>query len=331
MNIGFFVRHFTSGGTEVAIYDYAKYNEELLHNKSFIICFTQEKQNSMGLDFPTERVSYDKFASRFPVIEINDINEMENVIRDHSLSFFYTLTYGGANDIYQFENKNIWGSCKTIKHAVFYTTSQESADFYISISEKLNEKYGTSIPVIPHMVDLPACDEDLREELKIPSDALVFGRYGGNNSFDISFVHEAIAEFLSVDSNAYFLFMNTEPFLAHPRVTYLDKNIDLTFKVKFINTCDAMIHARQIGETYGLSIAEFSSKNKPVFTCPCGDLEHVKILGDKAILYTTKEELVEYFAHARILLQNINEWNAYQYYCPRNIMNLFKTYIFDMK
>ena len=211
MNVGFFVRHFTCRGTEVAIYDYAKYNEELLHNKSYIICFTQEKQFTMG--FPNERVSYNKFSSRFPVIEINDISEMQNVTRDYSLSFFYTLTYGGANDIYQFENKNIWGSCKTIKHCVFDTTSPDAADFYISISEKLNEKYGTSIPVIPHMVDLPNCEQDLRDDLNIPKDALVFGRYGGIGEFDISFVHEAIAEFLNMDSNAYFLFMSTDPFL----------------------------------------------------------------------------------------------------------------------
>lgn len=51
MNIGFFVRHFTDRGTEVAIYDYAKYNEEILNNKSYIICFTQETQKN--INFPT--------------------------------------------------------------------------------------------------------------------------------------------------------------------------------------------------------------------------------------------------------------------------------------
>ena len=36
-NIGFFIRHFTERGTEVAIYDYAHYNEKILNNKSFIM------------------------------------------------------------------------------------------------------------------------------------------------------------------------------------------------------------------------------------------------------------------------------------------------------
>ena len=78
MNIGFFVRHFTERGTEVAIYDYAKYNEEILNNKSYIICFNETKQKNIG--FPIERISFNKFISRFQVIEINDISEMTNII-----------------------------------------------------------------------------------------------------------------------------------------------------------------------------------------------------------------------------------------------------------
>ena len=59
MNIAFFVRHFSERGTEVAIYDYAKYNEEILKNNSYIICFTKEKQREIS--FPTERITYNKF------------------------------------------------------------------------------------------------------------------------------------------------------------------------------------------------------------------------------------------------------------------------------
>ena len=42
INIGFFCRHFTERGTEIAIYNYAKYNEELLGNKSYIVCFSDK-------------------------------------------------------------------------------------------------------------------------------------------------------------------------------------------------------------------------------------------------------------------------------------------------
>jgi len=321
MNIAFFVRHFTERGTEVAIYDYAKYNKHILNNNSIIICFTETTQRSLGL--PTEKYSYDKFKSKFTILEINDIQEMSDIIKKYDLHFFYTLTHGGGNDIYQFENKLLWGNCKTIKHAVFDTSHPES-DFYITISDMLNSKFNTNIPVIPHIVDLPICFEDLRDDLHIPKDAVVFGRYGGYDEFNINIARESIVEFLRLNNNSYFLFMNTNKFYEHPRIIYVDKNINLVYKVKFINTCDAMIHAREMGETFGLSIAEFSIKNKPVITCPCGDLEHIKILGDKALTYTSKESLIHIFTNINDIINSRYDWNAYTLYSPYYVMSLFK-------
>ena len=44
--VGFFVRQFTERGTKVATNDYAKYNEEILGNISYIICFTEKNKRS---------------------------------------------------------------------------------------------------------------------------------------------------------------------------------------------------------------------------------------------------------------------------------------------
>jgi hypothetical protein len=322
MKVGFFLRHFTERGTEVAAYDYAKYNEDILHNQSVIICFTEKKQAQIR--FPTQRSSYEKFKARFNIIEINDIAD----IKDLHLDVFYTITYGGYGDIYQFDNKQIWGACKTIKHCVFETNAPES-DFYISIAETLNQRFNTNIPVIPHIVDLPSSDENLRKDLQIPDTAVVFGRYGGTDEFNIGMAHEAIKQHVHADSNAYFLFMNTNRFYNHPRIIHLDKNVDLVYKVKFINTCDAMIHARDMGETFGLAIAEFSIKNKPIITCPCGDLEHTHILGDRALTYTSKEQLLNIFRNINTIKASRSDWNAYRKYSPEYVMGLFKTMIFD--
>jgi hypothetical protein len=324
MNIGFFVRHFTERGTEVAVYDYAKYNEEILHNQSVIICFTPETQRN--INFPTERYSYDKFSKRFQIIEIQHISDMKDVIQKYRLSFFYTLTGGSGNDIYQFENKDIWGSCKTIKHCVFNMWYPES-DFYIGIANCIN-KHSTKYPIIPHIVDLPKNDENLRNELRIPSDAVVYGRYGGMLEFNIPFVHYAIQQYLNLDNNCYFLFMNTRKFYEHPRIIYLDRNVDLDYKVKFINTCDAMIHAREMGETFGLSVAEFSLKNKPIITSTQGDIEHINILGEKAIIYNSVEDLIYIFKNIKTIIQSRSDWTSY-HFSPEYVMNLFKTYIFD--
>jgi hypothetical protein len=84
MNVGFFVRHFTERGTEIAIYDYADNNEKILNNKSYIICFTEKTQQNYGL--PTERHSYDKFKSRFSIIEINEMGDMASIIEEYNLT-----------------------------------------------------------------------------------------------------------------------------------------------------------------------------------------------------------------------------------------------------
>ena len=77
-NICFFVSNFTERGTEIAIYDYAHYNEEVLRNKSYIICFSDNLKKRInyatwvinGMD------TYEKFNKRFKIIEIDDINDM---------------------------------------------------------------------------------------------------------------------------------------------------------------------------------------------------------------------------------------------------------------
>ena len=330
MNIAFFVRHFTERGTEVAIYDYAHHNEKVLNNKSYIICFTPEAQKSNN--FPPIRHSYEKFRQRFTMVEIDSITDMSDVIKKLHISFFYTLTHGGK-DIYKFDDGSIWGNCKTIKHCVFDTKCLEG-DFHISISNHLNNKLGTTLDVIPHMVDcLPPCHTDMREELKIPKDAIVYGRHGGNLTFNILAAHDAIKEHILHDDNcnAYFLLMNTDKFFTHPRIIHLPMNTNLDYKAKFINTCDVMLHARQDGETFGLSIGEFSLQNKPIITCPCGDREHILILGEKAITYESKSDLLSIFRNIKEIINSRSDWNAFERFSPKNVMKLFDELIFNKK
>jgi hypothetical protein len=314
-SILFYTEHFEERGTEVAIYDYARYNEEILKNKSYIIC----------LNTVTERTTYQKFANRFQIIEIDKIADIRAIIEEYSIDFFYSLEYGTKNEKLPYDNKAFWGNCKTIKHCVFYTAYPES-DYYISISHFLNERYRSNIPVLPHIVSLPFTNENMREELTIPQDAIVYGRYGGYAQFDLPHVHKAIRDFFEKNKNAnvYFLFMNTEIFFTHPRVIYLEKNVDLLYKSKFIQTCDAMIHGRTDGETFGLSIAEFSIFNKPIITTQMyGSLEHVKILRDKGIYYSSTESLLDIFNNFSAIKNSRSDWNAYQYYTPENIMKIF--------
>jgi hypothetical protein len=49
-------------------------------------------------------------------------------------------------------------------------------------------------PVVPHIVSLPELSEDLRAELGIPEDAVVFGRHGGVGTFSLDFVQASVRD-----------------------------------------------------------------------------------------------------------------------------------------
>ncbi len=346
-NVLFFMRHFTGRGVENAIYDYAHYNETILGNKSYIVCFTKETQGSFGSEvhFPTTRNGYERFNQRFKIIEISHMSLIRNVINDYNIHFFYTQPHGKPDFIYEFDNKYIWENCKTIKHSVFDTRFDEG-DFHFSISEFLNLRFKTELPVIPYIVPFNENDRlitsNLRADLGIPENAVVFGRYGAYDQFNIPMVHNAIFNLITKpnfkDLNIYFLFMNTAPLfsdvgqdLYHPHIIYLPANYDNTYKIKFINSCDAMIHARKEGETFGLAVAEFSSLNKPIITSVYGDVEHLLILNNKGIIYANDLHLVHIFKNFKNIISwnKENDWNAYKDYTPEKVMDIFDKQIFS--
>lgn len=351
-NIAFFMRHFTGRGVEQSIFDYAHYNEKILGNKSYIFAFTPARQAAFQneLEFSTERIKYDQFKERFgSIIELNDFSEMPTYISLLDLHFFYTQVHGREDDLYRFEDKNFWGKCRTIKHCVFHTRVPQ-ADFNLSISQFLNLGLDTNLPVVPYMV--PFADHhkeevskmgnlgNMRAELGIPEDAVVFGRYGAHDQFDIPITHNAIYHTVNQPQNAhiYFIFMNTAPLFSqvgrdfyHPNIRYLPFSSNIQDKIRFINTCDAMIHARKSGETFGLAVAEFSLMNKPIITSHMGDVEHLLILREKAMIYANDRHLYYIFTHFRELTawNKENDWNAYKDYVPEKVMQLFDRIVFS--
>ena len=145
---------------------------------------------------------------------------------------------------------------------------------------------GGSVPYVPHIVDLPTPNADYRKHFGIRDDQIVVGRIGGYYTFDITFVKQYIAQLVEKTDRFVFLFAGTSPFYAHKNVKYINEFSDLQKKSNFINSCDVMLHARQRGESFGLSIAEFLSLNKPVLAWNNGhDLNHLEMLKDSGLLY----------------------------------------------
>jgi GR25 family glycosyltransferase involved in LPS biosynthesis len=315
MTIAFHDNSLTERGTSVALYDYAYYNETILNNKSIILY----DKNSINND---ENV-INKFKKYFNdrVYSYSKWEEVDEILKREKCKMLYMIKFGIHDD-------KLSKVCKNVVHCVF-DTSDFHGNVYASISETVNNVNGTNYDIVPHMINLPDHDLNMREELGIPNDAIVFGRYGGYEQFDIPYVHNVIKEISLKKKNMYFLFSNTKPFTnkndkSLSNIIYLDKIYDLNEKVKFINTCDAMIWGRSDGETFGLSIGEFCIKGKPIIATKCGFKEHVNKLKNMCIWYNNEYDL-------RFILNNINKslllkkrTNVFDEYTPENVMKIFK-------
>jgi hypothetical protein len=307
MRVGFLTNHISYGGTEVSLYDYAHFNETLLGNTSVIIT----------RDFSANYTEiYNKFLKRFPVFYIYNQDDIDKIAVRENLDVVYVQKSGEVD----------WFTCrvrKCVVHTVF-TTRFPHGNVYAAISQNLNKIFQTRIPVVPYMVNLENEHSDsFRSELGIPDDALVVGRHGSYGSFDIPFVYEAILELLNTYPTMYFVTLNTKPFGQHPRLIYLPLTTELYVKRKFINTCGVMLHARQRGETFGLACGEFAICKKPIITWNGSpERNHIETLGDKAILYNDKKDILNIFRNQTWKVDMSN--NGYLKYTPEHVMPIFR-------
>ncbi|MDX2191525.1 MAG: hypothetical protein SFY32_16860 [Bacteroidota bacterium] len=338
MQILFHINQLGIRGTEVAVYDYAHFNEQLLGNKSSIIVPNKAEHHPQTLQ---------KFKDRFPLYFYDDIAQIDPIITDINANAFYALKAGNNDGI----ASNIVPS---LIHVVF-KNNEPHGTIYAYISEWLsNEVTQGMSPYVPHMIWLPNYSGNMRQKLGIPDSAIVFGRYGGMDTFDIPFVKRVIYSLAKKSNNIYFLFMNTDNFIENKKgffrkkywkwlshilfpqskfnnIIFVPGTTDAIQKVEFINTCDAMIHARAQGESFGLACGEFSIKNKPVLTCNSSKIAeraHIEILSSKGLYYKDANELKQ-------LIHNFQKYSsgnfdAYsQNYSPEAVMKKFKEVFLD--
>ncbi len=321
INVAFFIRHFTERGTENSIFNYAFYNEKILKNKSIVITYNKNiREENKKFDNSSREV----FENIFKIIDINYIEELKEIFKKEKITHAYIQSHGFYLDYYQLMNREIWGKCQTTYHYVFGPMARQGSDIRCVIGKDLNKRFFKKIPVLPYIVNRHIFQGNLRKELNIKKNNLVIGRHGGFKTFDIKFVKEAIKEILEIRKDIIFLFLNTEKFIENERVIYLPKTTSVELKSKFIDTCDAMLHARIDGETFGLAVAEFSAANKPIITYAYSkDSEHLRILNKKAITYKNKKSLINIIFKLN-KNQIINkDWNCYKIYEPNHVIKIF--------
>ena len=314
MNVAFWDNQLCERGTTTSLYDYAHYNEKILGNKSFIFYDKNNRENKMDI--------IKKFQERFAVNETDNFKEVDYFLKKFNITHIYIIKSGEVDT-------RVSRVAKNCIHCVFHCY-QPHGEVYSSISPCVKGNNG-KYPVVPHMINLPKHNSDLREKLGIPRGAVVFGGYGGKGSFDMVFVHEAIYAVARTNPHIYFLFANFNRFCQTlPNIIHLPMITNVENKVEFINTCDAMIWGRRGGETFGIAIGEFSSLNKPVIaTRLCGgDLAHSDILQEKAIWYNSKNDLYKILVKFDPEIESKKDWNAYKEYTPEKVIEVFKkTYL----
>lgn len=321
--VGFFLPHLNVRGTDVALYDYAHYNETILGNTSYILYVNVGNMKEGMDDYPkTVRTKFQsRFGTRF--YECANMREVDAVIEREHIDVLYNQKYGHRDE-------NMSKVCKNVVHVVFAPWDPHG-DVYATISNWLSQRAAggglPGIPFVPYMVKLDNTTQTLHRELNIPRGAVVFGRHGGATTFDIEIAKQAVIDMAKLHPDWYFLFLNTNRFCTLPNVIYLPGTADMVYKTKFINTCTAMIHARSEGETFGLACAEFSIQNKPVITWKGGwDQAHVEMLGDKGLYYENIDQLkaqLEYCAKNQSKIRR-QKWDTYsEKYSPEAVMKIF--------
>lgn len=311
MKIAFHDNILSLRGTTVAMYDYAYYTRKYLGNESIILYDTRYTQNTQDV--------YKKFAKEFKVYGYSDRSEIDQILSKEACDYFLMMKGGNPDGVISTVSKNLINAISVCDKSCIH------GDVFAMGSKWLSKITNYEIPYVPYMVSLPDLDTNMRSKLNIPDNALVLGRNGGWETFDLAWVKEAIIDILSKRSDIWFLFQFTQPFIEHERVIYLPGSSDLEEKVDFINTSDAMIHARHIGESFGLSCAEFSIRNKPVITWDgSSERNHIDTLGDKGIYYQDKNSLVNILLNLDKNYLNNNDWNMYKDYTPEKVVQKFK-------
>jgi hypothetical protein len=304
MRIAFHSNQLGIRGTEVALYDYALGNRDILNNESIIIS-----------DINSDLTTLEKFQSQFPVYLYNNFLEVESIIEKEKIDAIYYIKAG-------FNDGKLVRNAKNLIHAVF-KYNEPHGDAYAYVSEWLSKEMSNkNIPYVPHMVNLPKHDLNYITQLGLEN-KFVVGWYGGDN-FEIPFAKQAVIDVAQKRDDIVFLFMNCTPFTNTSNVYFINGTTDLDEKVAFINTCDVMIHARERGETFGLTIAEFSTLNKPIITYSKSEEQnHYIVLGDKGIYYHNYESLYNILLNTQKLDIEGKEWNCYQDFTPEKVMNKF--------
>jgi len=311
MKVAFHSQLLTERGSEGAMLDYARLNRSVLGNES-LLCLPDRPEFAAN---PLLK----KWREEFEVIQYQGKNDLGRKLKKDRAEVLY-LTKPGPFDGF------LVPGVKNCVHAQFLC-DEFHGDAFAYLSPWMSRVMtGREESFVPFYVPKFETSTNLRKKLGILSGERVFGRHGGWDTFNIPFARRAVAEHARKHRTDHFLFFNTEPIRGTEKlknVHYLAPTIDPEKKAQFLATCDAMLHARWHGETFGLAVGEFAALGKPVITFE-GSREraHLEMLGDRALRYRNRAELEEILCS--FTSRKVSGTLYEEFANPNRVMDLFR-------
>lgn len=308
-------------GVTNSILNFAHHNQEILGNESIIMyspVYDIKSNAERDIDNNIEIIK--QIKNKFELLECRDWNHTNDISSKYDV--FYSQKAG-------LKEQPLITNTKSVVHSVFQY-DEPHGDVYAYVSEWLSdfmlERYKVKHPWVPLIVNQPI-SRDYRKEwrtnLGISENQFVYGRLGGETTLDLDFVQDTIKKIVNESDDFVFVFPNTAKFYEHKNIHYIPPILNETQKTDYINMCDAMIHARERGETFGLGMMEFLAHNKPVLAWDFGvDRNHMRILEPFGLLYD--EDDVYH------MMTNLPNRDKVEYklatipYSPDNVMKKFK-------
>jgi len=311
MNVAFHSNSMSLRGSENALWDYANFNETILGNES-LICHPAELENA-------ENPTFAKWKARFPLVPYRTKAELSAKLKEGGVDVLYQIKPGPYD-------RFVVPGVKNCIHSMFLSDEFHGDSFAYVSRWASRVMTGKEESFVPHYVPKLQSVENLRRKLNIPTEARVFGRHGGWDTFNISFVRKAVACHARQNPEDHFVFLNTEPIRETENLTnihYLVATVDSEEKARFLKTCDAMLHARQHGETFGLAVGEFAVLGKPVITfADSRERAHMEMLGKQALLYRSLGEISVILKRFEPHTTRETEYEVYA--DPERVMGIFQ-------
>jgi len=320
MNVAFYIDEMNLRGVAKSTYEYAINNKKILKNKSIIFYNLKNFRNLSEV--------IKKFKKEFKTIGVLNFKEIDKFKKKLSIEYLYVQKSG-------YKDHYVSKEIKTLIHSVYPQKLNEVHGYnFVYISEWLSNNFSNNkIPYVPLIIENKKTKENLKKRLNIDKNKLVFGCHGGESSFDLKFVQLVLLNIVKKRKDIIFLFLNIKKFCKHPQIKFLKGTSNDIYTKKFINTCDAMIYGRSLGESFGLACGEFATQNKKIISYKHNrHRSHENSIPSKHFIeYNSYSSLFKIINNFKKNNKSFSYKNKYKKYSKKKVMNNFNNFFLKNK